>query len=231
MGKEQIKAIRELQQKYNIEVPMYTPNAIGLPFNLCSPSSSERAQGMEYHQLAVDVAASLDIPKMLVVADHPGFTADPREVRKIFVDEIDQLVQYAEKKGVIIAVEPLTPMESPIITSTEHCLDLLEQIHSPNLEFVLDIVPPTVIAEPLSNYFTRLGSRVGHVHICNNDAKSDAHLELDNGCLNIADILSVIKNCRYDQNIIVELYSVSLNDPERVVASSARVLSALGYLQ
>jgi len=233
MGKEQIKAIWQLKQKYDIEIPMYTPNAIGLPFNLCSPMPEERAEGLGYHKLAIDVASSLEIPKMLVVADHPGFNADYGEVRKIFTDEIAELVKYAEKKNVIIAVEPMTPMESPIITGSEHCLSLLQQIHSPNLHFVLDVVPPTVIAEPISNYFTKLGDRVSHVHICNNDAKSDAHLELDssNGCLNIADVMRVIQSYGYDQYVIVELYTVSLNDPERVVANSARVLSSLGYNQ
>ena len=228
MGKEQVKAIWQLKQKYDIEIPMYTPNAIGLPFNLCSSLPEERAEGLKYHQLAIDVAASLEIPKMLVVADHPGFDADLREVRKIFTDEIGQLVQYAEKKNVVLSVEPLTPMESPIVTSSDDCLNLLQEIDSPNLHFVLDIVPPTVIAEPLSNYFTKLGKRVDHVHICNTDGKSDAHNELDNGCLNIADVLKVISSYDYDGYVIVELYTVSLNDPERIVASSARVLSSMG---
>jgi len=229
VGKEQVKAIQQLRQKYHIEIPEYTPNVIGLPFNLCSSMAKERAEGMEYHKLAVDVAAALEIPKMLVLADHPGFAANVSEIRKIFTGEVAQLVQYAEKKGVIIAIEPVTPMESPIITSSDDCLDLLREIESPNLNFVLDIVPPTVIAEPVSNYFTKLGDRVSQVHICNNDGKTDAHLELDNGILNIADVMQVIQSYNYDQYVIVELYTVSLNDPERVVAGATRVLSSIGY--
>jgi Sugar phosphate isomerases/epimerases len=232
MGKEQINAIRQLKQKYDIEIPMYTPNVLGLPLNLCSQMPEERADGLKYHKLAIDVASSLEIPKMLVVADHPGFNADYDEIRKIYTDEIAELVQYAEKKNVIIAVEPMTPVESPIVTGTEHCVNLLKQIHSPNLHFVLDVVPPTVVAEPLSNYFTKLGDRASHVHICNSDARSDAHLELDNsnGCLNIADVMQVIESYGYDKYVIVELYTVSLYDPERVIAGAARVLSELGYM-
>jgi protein FrlC len=189
----------------------------------------ERSEGMEYHKLAIDVAASLEIPRMLVLADHPGFVTNIGEIRKIFTNEVAQLVQYAEKKGVIIAIEPVTPMESPIITSSDDCLDMLREIDSPNLNFVLDIVPPTVIFEPISNYFRKLGNRVSHVHICNSDGRTDAHLELDNGVLNIADVMRVLESYNYDQYVIVELYTVSLNDPERVVASSARVLSSIGY--
>jgi protein FrlC len=221
---DEVRAILALKQKYGIDIPMYTPNAIGLPVNLCSPMAVERAEGMTYHKLAVDAAAELGIPKMLVVADHPGHGADLAEIRRIFTNEIGELAHYAERKGVLIAVEPLTPMESPVITTSADCLELLRAVRSPALHFVLDIVPPVVTAEPLSNYFERLGDRVSHVHICNTDGKSDAHLELDNGILNIADVLSEIRACGYDGYAIVELYSVSLNDPERVVASSARVL-------
>jgi protein FrlC len=221
---DEVKSILALKRKYGIDIPMYTPNAIGLPVNLCSPMAVERAEGMAYHRLAIDTAAALGIPKMLVVADHPGHGADLSEVRRIFADEVGELVHYAEQRGVIIAVEPLTPMESPVLTTSADCLELLRAIDSPALHFVLDIVPPVVTAEPLTNYFARLGECVSHVHICNSDGKSDAHLELDNGILNIEDVLSEIRGCGYDGDVIVELYSVSLNDPERVVASSARVL-------
>lgn len=229
VGAEEIREIGRLKQKYQVDIPMYTPNAIGLPFNLCSASTRERSEGMKYHKLAIDVASSLEIPRMLVVADHPGFGADLREVRCIFSDEIGELADYARKKNVIISVEPLTPMESPVIVSSNDCLDLLRDVHSENLSFVLDIVPPTIIAEPISNYFNLLGDRVDHVHISNNDKKTDAHLELDNGCLNIADVLKIIDHCGFKQHVIVELYSVSLNDPESVIANAARVLTQTGY--
>lgn len=221
---DEVRTILALKKQYGIDIPMYTPNAIGLPVNLCSPMVVERAEGMAYHKLAVDTAAALGIPKMLVVADHPGHDANLAEVRRIFTDEIGELVHYAEQRGVIIAVEPLTPMESPVVTTSADCLELLRAVDSPALHFVLDIVPPVVTAEPLTNYFTRLGERASHVHICNSDGKSDAHLELDNGILNIEDVLNEIRGCGYDSDVIVELYSVSLNDPERIVARAARVL-------
>lgn len=230
VGKDEVKAIFQLKNKYNMDIPMYTPNAIGLPINLCSSMSIERSEGMEYYRRAIDVASALEIPRMLVVADHPGFGMSINEAWKYFSDEIDQLVHYAEKKNVIISIEPLTPMESPVITRTDDCLKLLQEIDSPNLHFVLDIVPPIIVNEPISNYFAKLGNLVDHVHISNSDKKTDAHLELDDGCLNMNDILQIVKNHEYEQFVIIELYSVSLNDPERVVASSARVLNSIKNL-
>jgi protein FrlC len=214
-----------------MDLPMYTPNAIGLPVNLCSSMTRERTEAINYYKRAIDVAASLEIPKMLVVADHPGFGIDLAEVWKYFSDEINELANYANEKNIIISIEPLTPMESPVITRTDDCLKLIREINSPNLHFVLDIVPPTIVNEPISNYFTKLGKLVDHVHISNSDKKTDAHLELDNGCLNIKDILQILKNYEYDQYVIIELYSVSLNDPELVVANAARVLSDINKSQ
>jgi hypothetical protein len=39
------------------------------------------------------------------------------------------------------------------------------------------------------------------------------------------------QNYEYDQYVIIELYSVSLNDPELVVANAARVLSDINKSQ
>ena len=178
VGAQEVKDILQLKKKYNLDLPMYTPNAIGLPVNLCSSMPVERAEGMDYFKRAVDVAASLEIPKMLLVADHPGFGIGVDEAWKYFVDGVSQLVNYAEKKNVIISVEPLTPMESPVLTRTDDCLRLSREIDSPNLHFVLDIVPPIIVNEPISNYFTKLGKLVDHVHISNSDKRTDAHLEI-----------------------------------------------------
>lgn len=231
IGTHEIETILHYKDKYQLEIPMYTPNAIGLPVNLCSSMAKERSEGLNYYKRAIDVAASLEIPKMLVVADHPGFGIDRKEAWKYFSEAISQLASYSENRNVILSIEPLTPMESPVITSTDDCLNLARQINSSNLHFVLDIVPPTIIQEPISNYFIKLGNRVDHVHISNSDKKTDAHLELDNGLLNIQDILQILQDYEYDQFVIIELYSVSLNDPERVVASSARVLAPIRQLR
>lgn len=227
LGPAEVREILNLKKKYRLETPMYTPNAIGLPVNLCSSMAKERAEGLQYHKQAVDACAALEIPAMLVVADHPGYGRDVDEVRRCFSDEVGKLALYAAGKGVTIAVEPLTPMESPVVTCADDCARLVRDTGADNLRFVLDIVPPAVVREPLSDYFQKLPGRICHVHICGSDGATDAHLNLDEGVLSVRSVLDVLKACGYKGYAIAELYSVSFADPERAAANAARFLSLL----
>lgn len=225
MDRAEVRKILDYKKKYRIETPMYTPNAIGLPFNLCSSLAKEREEGISYYKRAIDTASALEIPKMLIVADHPGFERDYTEVWNCFSEAISELAAYAQGRNVIISVEPLTPVESPVITGTDDCLRLMGDVQAPNLQFVLDIVPPIVINEPISDYFVKLQERVSHVHIAGCDGITDAHLGLAQGVVDIQDVLQILKDNNYDQYVIAEMYSASVNDPESVTASAAKVLN------
>ena len=209
-------------KRFHLELPMYTPNAIGLPVNLCSPLAFEREEGLLYYQEAVEAAARLQISKVLVVADHPGYETSVDDARKWFADAVEHLMRVASKYGITISVEPLTPMESPVITTADDCLRLMKSVSGKNLDFVLDIVPAAVMYDPISSYFMKLGrERIGHVHICNTDGMTDAHLLPRQGILDYAALLEELSAVwHYDGYVIRELYSSSARDPVAAIVSA-----------
>ncbi len=223
------RQILSWKRRYGLELPMYTPNAIGLPVNLCSSMEEERREGLTYFKKGIEAASRLEIPRMLLVADHPGYETDPGDAEDWFVQAAADLADYAKPYGVTISVEPLTPLESPVVTTAEDCFRLMKRAGRENIDFVLDVVPPTVACEPISGYFRRLGlERIRHVHICNTDGRTDAHLQLDSGVLSVPEILSTLRDARYDGTVIAELYSVSARDPEGTAAKTARLLREYG---
>jgi fructoselysine 3-epimerase len=223
------RRILSWKSRYGLELPMYTPNAIGLPVNLCSSMEAERGEGLAYFKKSVEAASRLEIPRMLLVADHPGYETDPDDAKNWFAQAVAGLADFAKPYGVTISVEPLTPLESPVVTTTEDCFRLMKQVDRENIDFVLDVVPPTVACEPVSGYFRRLGlERIRHVHICNTDGKTDAHLQLDTGVLSIPEILRTLRDAKYNGYVIAELYSVSAWDPECTAAKAARLLREYG---
>ena len=52
-SEEVAEEVRNLQKKYQLEVPMYTPLALNLPLCICSPNEKEREYGVAYYQKAV----------------------------------------------------------------------------------------------------------------------------------------------------------------------------------
>lgn len=226
------KQILSLKKQYGLEMPMYTPNCIGMPINLCSPMHRERCEGLAYFKKSIEVASALEIPRMLLVADHPGYETDIVEAEKWFAQAVAILADYGQTYGVRIAVEPLTRLESPVVCTSDDCYKLLSQVGQEKIDFVLDVVPAAVASEPVSSYFSRLTlQRVRHVHLCNSDGRTDAHLQLDDGILSTPDILHVLHDCQYDGFVITELYSVSSADPICTLTKTARLLQKYGEMK
>jgi protein FrlC len=221
---EAAKKILKWTRQYGIEVPMFTPHMLGGNYRLTSTNSRERKEAIELFCRHIDVANAIECPSLLVVADHPGYGLDYETVWEGFVDSIQKLAQYGEARGVKIVIEPLTPMESPIITTADHCVRLIRDAGSSNLYAMLDLVPPTVAHEPLSDYFTKLGDRMIYIHVCNTDGTTDAHMRLENGVIPIIDMFSVIKHYGYDGWVCAELYSENYRDPELFAANTIRIL-------
>ena len=224
---EDAKVICGYQKKYGIEVPMLTPNTLGQDLNICSEDPAEREDGLRLLKKGVDAAEMIHAPKVLVTADHPGYFRDDREVWAVFVESMKELTAYAEKKGVQIVIEPVTPMESPVVTTSRDCLRLIQDVDSPALYAMLDVVPPVVVHEPFSQYFHLLGDKLTYIHICNTDGVTDAHLRLGEGVLPIADVINTFAHHGYDGYVTTELYTEHFRDPELLLSNTARTLKEI----
>lgn len=221
---EDAKIICGFKKKYGLEVPMLTPNTLGKELNICSADPYERDDGVKLLKKAVDAAEMMEIPMVLVTADHPGYFRDDREVWSVLVDSMKELCGYSAKKGVKIIIEPVTPMESPVVTTSRDCLRLIDDVGSPALNAMLDIVPPVVVHEPFSQYFELLKERLSYIHICNTDGVTDAHLRLENGVLPMTDVINTFVHHNYGGYVTTELYTENFRDPELLLSNTARVL-------
>jgi protein FrlC len=216
--------IKKYSDMYNIEIPMYTPNAINLPFCLCSSLKAERIDGVAYYKKAIDAAKAINVPAVLVVADHPGYDVTRKNAWQNLVESLQRICMYAGELDIKIVIEPLTPMESPIITCAEHCAELIQEVGSDFLYAMMDVVPPVVVQEPFYNYFYFLGDKLYYVHLCNTDGITDAHLRFENGILSVQDVLILLKKNNYDKYVTIELYSENYRDPELILINTARLL-------
>ena len=227
MDEKEVKHILELKRKYTLEVPMYTPNALGMPYNLCSLDQRERRDAIHYFKAAIRACEAIEAPRMLIVADHPGYEVSRKDAYRRFIENMIELGEYAKQYCVKLVIEALTPMESPVITKADDCVAVIEDIGLSNIEAMMDVVPPVIAYEPLSAYFNKLGDRLNYIHLCNNDRRTDAHLRLDSGQLPVQDMLKVFRKHDFKGYVTVELYSECYSDPEVLLANSARILNCI----
>ena len=99
MTRERIQEIDALKKKYKLEIPMYTPNVLNGPYNLCSLEERTIHETIEFFQRSIDIAYELECPRMLVVADHPGYEAPKALVCRRFIEHMQYLCDYGAPKG------------------------------------------------------------------------------------------------------------------------------------
>ena len=220
--------IRAYKRDYGIQVPMYTPNVLGTHINLCAMERQTQRDSVEFFQRAIQVAENLEIPHVLLVADHPGYYVSLADARARFAENVQNLGEFARPRGIKLTIEPLTPMESPVVTTADDCLQIIQLVGLPNIHGMLDVVPPTVVHEPLSNYFDKLGDRMSYIHLANTDGKGDGHFALDRGILSIPDLIRVFQKRNYNGYVTMEFYSEGFYDPEVNLANAVRILQQTG---
>lgn len=224
MSDKRINEILGYKKKYKLEVPMYTPYALNGPYNLCSKDDKTREDTLGFFLQSIDITSKIECRRMLVVAEHPGYETNMEESYRIFIDNMKTLGERAKKQGVILTIEPLTPMESPLITTSDDCVKAIADIGLDCIEAMIDVAPLTVAYEPVSSYFEKLKDKMNYIHICNNDGMTDAHTRLENGVIPIEDMFRVFKNWNYNDYITCELYSENYKDPEMFLANTMRIL-------
>ena len=136
-----------------------------MPYNLCAENQQERQDTLAYFRKAIDGCAAMEIPRMLVVADHPGYTVRRRAAWRQFVENLHILGSYGAQRGVRLVIEPLTSMERPVITTADDCADALEAVSYTHLSHDNDGVQLVVLQGAanlsgafLTNYREFLGS-------------------------------------------------------------------------
>jgi protein FrlC len=224
---EKVKSVLQLKTQFGLEVPMYTPNVLNQGLCICSSDAHETDLAVKFYQKGIDVAHAIECEKILVVADHPGYQADREETWAQLVDSMKAITSYGAGKGVQVIIEPLTPMESPVVTTVDDCVKLIADVGLSNLYSMLDVVPPVIAQEPFSKYFELLGEKLVYIHICNTDGKTDAHMGFDAGILPIADVFQVFQNWNYAGYVTTEFYSENYRDPELLLANTTRFLDEI----
>jgi len=216
--------VLSFKKTYGIEVPMYTPATLGGPYSLVDDTANGRTESMAIFRRSVEAAAAMEIPRVLITADHPGNFTPMADARRIFAENMRELADFAAPLGVTLTLEPVLPVESPVITTADDCADMIAKIGRPNIDGMLDVVPPTIAYEPMQNYFDRLKDKLSYVHLCNSDGKSPAHLRLGNGMLNIPILLELLKQKGYDGWVTLELCSEGYRDPEMILMEAMKII-------
>ncbi|WP_099469943.1 sugar phosphate isomerase/epimerase family protein [Konateibacter massiliensis] len=130
--------LKNLFAKNNIDVAV-----LGCYLNLATPDEAELKKTVETYMANIRFASILGCGVVGTETGAPNTEYKPvpecrsEEALQTFITNLKPIVEYAEKMGVIVAIEPVL---RHIVYSPKRARQVLDAIQSPNLQIILDPV-------------------------------------------------------------------------------------------
>lgn len=204
--------VRRLSEKYGVPVTVYTPEHNAYPFNYMCGSTRQWEDAMDYLACGVRAARLLGAEYMLLSVGHGGSAPLPERWERL-VRSLRRLCAAAEQAGQKLLLEPLTPWESNTCTRCRELAQVLEEVDSPALYGMCDLVPPFVQGEDPAIYARALGGRLRHLHLVDSDGVSDTHLIPGEGVMDLKKVLAGFREAGYDGTATIELVTNYIDSP------------------
>lgn len=227
MDEARCEQVLELKQKYHLEVPMYTPEVLGYPFNIATTDEKERVETIDYLKKALDVAKAIEAPRIQLATGHAGYGTSRRKNRENVMYVLSTLAEYADKLGIDIILEAVTLMESNVIIFLDDLVELIEDIGSPRIKGMLDTVTPTVHQETFADYFEKLGDKMDYIHFIDSDGRDQHHFPIGEGKIPMQALMTIIRKYHYDGWLSSELVWPYGRDPELYAIQEIRSIRKL----
>lgn len=227
MDEERIEQIKSLSEKYNIPIPVYTPEHNGYPYNYMLADAKQLERITDYFYKAIETAKKLGSRYMLISAGHGGEKTKESERIEKLTSFLKIITAKAEKENIILLLETLTPYESNTCTKLSDLKKVLDSISSPHLIGMCDVVAAYSQGETIEDYLEVLGDKLGHIHLVDYDGETDNHLIPGEGILDIKAILTSLKENNYKGRITIELVTHYIEDPTSAFKKSIEYIRNL----
>lgn len=174
---------------------------------LLSTDKNERKIAIDYTKTLIKLA--VDIGCKIVVAGGGLSRKRPPDVSfdrawnwlcEIFSHSAD----YAEKSGIIIAIEPLNRYETNMITNTQEGLKLIDHIGSPAIQIMYDTYQMNIEDASFRHSIKKARGKIAHVHVADNN-----RLAPGRGHIDFKEILHALNSIDYQGYISLETYCIS----------------------
>ncbi|MFV0361855.1 MAG: fructoselysine 3-epimerase [Suipraeoptans sp.] len=208
-----IKEVKTLIEKYEMPVLGFTPEHNAYPYNFMIGSERQWQDAISYLKLCLDMAKELNSDYMLISPAHAGYNATNKEIWERLYKTVRILGSYAEELEVKLIVEPLTPYETNVFKSAKDLVQLFEEIDSPYVVGMCDVVPPFVQHESIMSYFDLLGEKMYHMHIIDGEQGTDSHIVPGDGVIPIPELIKELKAIDYKGTATLELVTGYINEP------------------
>ncbi|MBQ8647962.1 MAG: sugar phosphate isomerase/epimerase [Oscillospiraceae bacterium] len=201
---DDLDRVRSLLAGRGLRVCCITPEQCTYPVNLAAEEEPLRSYSLRNFERAIDAAAALSCPHVLVTAGCGYFDRPTAPAWQRAAESLGHLARYAQQRGVVLLLETLTPLSSNLLNTPEQQREMLALLPPGSTRPILDVGQMVYMGQELDRYLAH-GPLLGHVHL--HDSHPGIHIALGDGDLPITDYLA-----RIEANGYTGLYSFEFND-------------------
>ena len=136
------------------------------------------------------------------------------------VSAFRELAEYAEDKGVIVALEPVSRIYSNFINTTAEGRDMVDRVAHPNFKIMLDVFHMNVEDVNMFEEFRKSVGYFDYVHVCDNNRLYPGNCGFD-----FKKIIGTLKEIGYEGWVSAEVFQIP--DDDTCVRKTAECLVPL----
>lgn len=208
-----VNEVRRLIDKYEMPVRGFTPEHNAYPYNYMIGTEAMRRDAVDYLKLCIDMAKEMESDYVLISAGHAGYGATYPEIWERFIKTVRELTDHADKRDIRLIMETMTVYETNVMRSANDYYRMFEEIDSPNLVGMCDVVAPFTQGESIMDYFDKLGDKMYHLHLVDGVSDSDSHIVPGEGQIPFPELIKELKYIDYKGTATIELVTNYINEP------------------
>jgi len=179
---QETKPIKEKLKEYGLSVICITPEqTCPKPYNMASKNPELIKRTRAYFQNVILAASELECSKVLITSGWQFFSEPRENAWKRSVEMVGQLCKFAEKYGVYLTMETLSPQSTTLVNTIHDMKRMVDEVNSNMLTITIDLDTITNAGESIQQYFDTFGKRVNHCHYMDHKKGFPGHLAWGDG--------------------------------------------------
>ncbi len=212
-----IRKLKSILKNSGLEVA--TCGAFGLDRDLISEDLQKRQNSKNYVKQCLDYASEIESPIFCgPVYSAVGKThlANPEE-RAIewerAIEGLSELGDYAQKRGVTIALETLNRFENSFMNIASDLKKLLKDVNHNAIKAHLDTFHMNIEEKHLGEAIELIGDDLAHFHACENDRGTPGTGHIDWG-----EVRDALKKIGYNRYVVIESFTFGVKEIARAAS-------------
>jgi D-psicose/D-tagatose/L-ribulose 3-epimerase len=193
--------------------------AMGPDRDLIHPDSAIRENGAAYIRQCVDAMHTLGGQNIVgpiysAVGRVWQQTADERaHDLDVLVAQLSSLAAYAGDHGTVLCIEPLNRFETSFINLASQAIEVIDRVNHPACRIMLDTFHMNIEEKSLGDAIRAAGSRMVHLHACENDRGAPG-----SGNVTWGEVASALIDIGYDGPVVIESFTNKVKSIARAAA-------------